>query len=199
LIICIRHAAVANPDGLVYARLPGFHLSERGRAEAAALGDALAFTGVSAVFASPLERAVETAEEIARQNRLAVTVDDRLLEWSFWVGWQGLPWARIRERDPAILDRYGADPGGAWPQDPLPSVGERVLQWAEDAAAAYPEGLVIGVSHEAPLVAALLMGSGRSLAEFHAVQLPHLTAVRLVPEPVEVIDLTAQIVERSAG
>jgi broad specificity phosphatase PhoE len=193
MIVGIRHAAVRNPDGVVYARLPGFHLSEEGAAEARSLGAVLRAAHVSAVYASPLERAVETAAALAEPHALEVQTDDRLLEWAFWQRWQGMPWDRIRERDPDLLDRYAHDPpsvsvdGG----DSLELVGDRVLSWADEAEGIHGAGLVLGVTHESPLVAALLRGSGRSLDDYHGVRLEHLATVRLSPRPAERVDLPA--------
>lgn len=88
----LRHGEVHNPDGVLYGRLPGYHLSERGHAMARAVADALAgepeTTGgparprhdVVAVIASPLQRAQETAVPIAAAFGLDVGVDERLIE-----------------------------------------------------------------------------------------------------------------------
>ena len=104
MVLGVRHAAVWNPEGVVYARLPGFHLSEPGRAEAEQLSQDLSSVGVASIQASPLERAVETARILAEPHGLDVVVDERLLEWSFWSHWKGLPWTRIRQRDPELLE-----------------------------------------------------------------------------------------------
>ena len=56
-----RHGEVDNPDRVVYADMPGFGLSDRGRAEAAAAAEHLARMGAEAIYASPLQRAQETA------------------------------------------------------------------------------------------------------------------------------------------
>ena len=76
----VRHGHVENPKAVIYGRLPGFHLSERGRNQAAAVAQRLADADVGAVWASPLERAQETAQPIAELHGIAVTTDDRLLE-----------------------------------------------------------------------------------------------------------------------
>jgi broad specificity phosphatase PhoE len=189
VIVGVRHAQVQNPDGVVYARLPGFHLSESGRADAKALADALASAPLRAVYASPLDRAMETAELLAAPHGLQVEPDERLLEWSFWVRWQGLPWNRIRQRDPELLREYAEDPAAASPDDSLADTGKRVLAWAEDADRTNPEGLAVGVTHEAPLVAAMILGGGGAMSGYHSVSLPHLAAVRLLPGPPELVDL----------
>jgi len=188
VIVGVRHAKVRNPDGLIYARLPGFVLSEDGRAEATELARLLAAAPIAAVWASPLERAQETAAILSAPHGLPVQTDDRLVEWSFWVRWQGMVWTRMRERAPQLLDVYADDPSAANPGDTLGDVGGRVLQWAAEAEAAAPSGLVVGVTHEAPLQAAYFVGSGRPLSEFHAIRLSHLGMVRLRPVPSEVID-----------
>ena len=64
----IRHGEVHNPDRVIYERLPGFHLSERGRRMAEATAHFLAANPktntIAAVYTSPLERTQETAEAI---------------------------------------------------------------------------------------------------------------------------------------
>ena len=76
----VRHGEVDNPKGLLYGRLPDYHLSERGRAQAQAVADWLAQRNVTHVVASPLERAQETAAPIAAHHGLPVNTDDELIE-----------------------------------------------------------------------------------------------------------------------
>ncbi len=76
----LRHGEVHNPQHVLYGRLPGYHLSENGRLMAAAAADFFAGRPVAAVFASPLERAQETAQPVAGRLGLAITTDDRLIE-----------------------------------------------------------------------------------------------------------------------
>ena len=186
----VRHAVVENPRSVVYARLPGFRLAEAGREETRNLAAALAAAPVKAVHASPLDRAVETAEILAEPHGLEVRLDERLLEWSFWMRWEGIPWDRISDRDPELLAAYADDPAAAHADDPLERVGARVLAWASEAEGeTQPGELALGVSHEAPLIAALLVGRGSGVGEYHSWNLPHLGAVRLRPGPPEVVDL----------
>lgn len=177
---------------MVYARLPGFPLAPEGREEAGRLAHALAGVPITAVHASPLERAVETAGILAAPHGLPVHADERLLEWSFWGHWEGMPWASIRDRDPQLLDQYGTDPEQACPEDPLSAAGRRVLDWAADVEPDEEDGgIVLGVTHEAPLIAALMLGRGQDLSAYRSTNIPHLGAVRLMPGPPERVDLQA--------
>ena len=76
----VRHGEVHNPSGILYGRLLGFHLSENGRNQAEVVAKALADADVTAVLASPLERAQETAAPIAALHGVQVHPDDGLLE-----------------------------------------------------------------------------------------------------------------------
>ena len=76
----VRHGEVENPKGIIYGRLPGFHLSERGERQAAAAATHLKDADVGAIWASPLERAQETAKHIADVHGIDITTDERLLE-----------------------------------------------------------------------------------------------------------------------
>ena len=76
----LRHGEVQNPHHVLYGRLPGYHLSANGRLMAAAAADYFDGRPVAAVFASPLERAQETAQPVAERLGLTITTDQRLIE-----------------------------------------------------------------------------------------------------------------------
>jgi broad specificity phosphatase PhoE len=76
----MRHGEVYNPGGILYGRLDGFALSEKGRAQAEAVADALADNDIVLVRSSPLQRAQETAAPIAARHGLAVETDPDLIE-----------------------------------------------------------------------------------------------------------------------
>lgn len=76
----MRHGEVENPSGVLYGRLPGYHLSELGRKMAERVGEHLAGRDITHVVSSPLERAQETAAPIAAPHGLEVASDARLIE-----------------------------------------------------------------------------------------------------------------------
>src|SRR5215510_8609717 len=57
----LRHGEVSNPRGVLYGRLPGYHLSPEGEHMAKAAAAFLAGRDVTLLLSSPLERALETA------------------------------------------------------------------------------------------------------------------------------------------
>lgn len=69
-------------------RTPGVHLNEVGRQQAAALGRRLAKVELQAIYASPLERTVETAQAIAQHQAVEVQTHEGLLEVDYgeWTG-----------------------------------------------------------------------------------------------------------------
>ncbi|MFT4201946.1 histidine phosphatase family protein [Gordonia sp. (in: high G+C Gram-positive bacteria)] len=80
IVHMMRHGEVFNPDGILYGRLPGFHLSDTGRAQAQAVADSLADHDIAAVFASPLQRAQETAAPLAQALGLEIVTNEDLIE-----------------------------------------------------------------------------------------------------------------------
>jgi len=80
IVHLLRHGKVENPRGVLYGRLPDFHLSGDGRAMAAAAADFFAGRPVVSLFASPLDRAVETATPVAERLGLPILTDARLIE-----------------------------------------------------------------------------------------------------------------------
>jgi broad specificity phosphatase PhoE len=76
----MRHGEVHNPEGVLYGRLDGFHLSDLGHEMARTVADHLADHDVTHVVASSLLRAQETATPIAEAHGLPITTDDRVIE-----------------------------------------------------------------------------------------------------------------------
>jgi broad specificity phosphatase PhoE len=76
----VRHGEVFNPRGVLYGRLPDYHLSDRGRQMAELVADHLAGRDIAAVVSSPLERAQETAAPIAQRHGLTPGTDADLIE-----------------------------------------------------------------------------------------------------------------------
>jgi len=76
----MRHGEVHNPDGVLYGRLDGYHLSDLGHEMARTVADHLADHDVTHVVASSLLRAQETATPVAEAHGVAITTDDRVIE-----------------------------------------------------------------------------------------------------------------------
>ena len=100
-IFLVRHCDVANPRGVLYGYLPGFGLSERGVAQAEALGRFLADRPIRVIRTSPLERARQTAAIIARDlGSPGVIEDEDLVEARFSLYLQGVAYAQVPWRRP---------------------------------------------------------------------------------------------------
>ena len=80
-VYLVRHGEVFNPNEVVYGRLPGFGLSENGKKQAAVLGNFLQSKSITAIYASPLTRAQETASFITKHfPNLKLLTDERIIE-----------------------------------------------------------------------------------------------------------------------
>jgi len=76
----LRHGEVHNPGKILYGRIPGFRLSAAGEAMAVAAAEALRGRDVTVLVSSPLERAQQTAQPIAKALNSTPRIDDRLIE-----------------------------------------------------------------------------------------------------------------------
>ena len=72
-------------------RLPGVHLNDRGREQAAAIATALGPLPLKAIYASPLERALETAQPLADSHKLKINQISDLMDIDIGK-WQGRSW-----------------------------------------------------------------------------------------------------------
>lgn len=134
-------------------------LNERGRLQSQMVAERLAADGYAGnvVYASPLSRASETAEAIARRvNAGAVHLEPDLAE--FHLGeWEGLSYDELR-LDRRLWDRMAEDPNFA------PPGGESAAQFAvrlvrvfQDIAGRHPGETVIVVSHGGAIATAIAM------------------------------------------
>lgn len=83
-VLLIRHGENEYvKKGRLAGRLPGVHLNEKGQAQAAGVAVALKGKKLKAVYASPLERTMETAQPIAEAQGLDVIPREGLLEVDF--------------------------------------------------------------------------------------------------------------------
>lgn len=76
----LRHGEVYNPQGVLYGRLPGYVLSELGHEMAQRAAAALASHDITAVIASPMERAQQTAQPIADAHGLPILTEPLIIE-----------------------------------------------------------------------------------------------------------------------
>jgi broad specificity phosphatase PhoE len=76
----LRHGEVHNPEGVLYGRRDGYHLSELGREMARRVGESLGERDIVHLRSSPLERAQETAAPLAAIRGLTPVLDPRVIE-----------------------------------------------------------------------------------------------------------------------
>src|SRR5258708_37099497 len=81
LLLLIRHGENEYvKTGKLAGRLPGIHLNEKGQKQAQALAEALKEIPIKAVYSSPLERAMETANPIAESHKLTIIQEPDLMD-----------------------------------------------------------------------------------------------------------------------
>lgn len=149
LVHLVRHGEVENPSSVSYGRLPGFRLSAEGREQVTTTARYLkAFGGrVELLMASPLERAVESAEIIeAHVGPLDARLDERLIEAGSWR--DGLPRA-LRPLDYAR--RYFERRAREQVETPE-TIARRMLDAVVDARRQIgDEAAAVLVSHQQPI------------------------------------------------
>lgn len=141
IVHLLRHGEVHNPDAILYGRIPGFRLSDNGRAQADIVAKALADADLTAVLASPLQRAQETAAPVAAGHGLEIVTDGRLIEAG-----NSFEGNRVAVGDGALrTPRYW------WRlRDPFrPSWGEPYLEIAQRMLAAVHHARERAAGHEA--------------------------------------------------
>jgi probable phosphoglycerate mutase len=181
--LLVRHAANNFLGRALAGRLPGVHLNDEGRCQAAALADRLAKETIHALYTSPQERAVETAAPLARRLGLEPHGDDGLAEVDFgsWAGktlaeLDALPgWRRFH-----ACRSCTCAPGG----ETMLECQARVVTFLGRLAAEHPNQTLALFSHADPIKAALCFYLGMPLDLCHRLEISpaSVSVVRVGPD-----------------
>jgi probable phosphoglycerate mutase len=146
LFLLVRHALTDVTGKRLSGSLPGFHLSAEGREQAERLGERLRPIRLTAIYSSPLERCVETAEALARGRNLQIRRLPDLDEVGYGQ-WSGRSltqlartslWKRLQQSPSSV--RF---PGG----ETLSEVQARAAAALEGIASRSPRGVIAVVTH----------------------------------------------------
>jgi broad specificity phosphatase PhoE len=160
----VRHGEVYNPDRVLYGRLPGFGLSPRGIEQAELAARYLAERDISYVVSSPLERAQQTAQPLARKLGLPVAVDERLIEAANYLEGKPVAGGRGLLADPSNWKYFHNPIRPSW-GEPYAEIAQRVLAATRAARDAADGHEAVCVSHQLPIWVARRYVQGQHL--FH--------------------------------
>jgi probable phosphoglycerate mutase len=169
LVLLVRHGQTATTGTLLPGRAAGLHLADAGRAQAERVAERIAeLKNVAAVYASPLERARETAAPIAAALQLKTRVDKGLLECDFgeWTGAELKTLMKLPEWK--AVQRYPSGfrfPGG----ESFTEMQVRMVSAIDRLRAAHPGAVVVAVSHADPIKAAVAHAMGTHLDLFQRI------------------------------
>ena len=161
LIHLVRHGEVFNPEGVLYGRLPEFHLSELGRRMAQEAADSMAGRPIVQVAASPLTRTVESAQPWLDEFHLALNIDDRLIEPSN--KFEGVNIRRAIRANPLLARRLINPWKPSWGERYV-SIAARMMAAVASAYTSVDHGEVVLVSHQLPIWMVARTVQGKPLA-----------------------------------
>ncbi len=169
LVVLVRHGQTGTTGQVLPGRAPGLHLADIGRSQAETAAKRLAeLPRVDAVYASPLERARETAAPIAAARGLKVKVERGLLECDFgdWTGQELKSLMKLPEW--STVQRYPS--GFRFPHgESFAEMQARMVGAIEKLRNAHPGGVVVAVSHADPIKAAVAHAMGTHLDLFQRI------------------------------
>lgn len=149
LLHFVRHGEVHNPDRILYGRLENFGLSDRGHQMAKRVADTLQVRPIVKVISSPLKRAQESAQPIAKALGLGIETDDRIIEAENVFEGTRLSVANVI-KNPRTWAHFRNPWQPSW-GEPYRLIAERMMAAAEDALHSVDEGEVVLVSHQLPI------------------------------------------------
>jgi broad specificity phosphatase PhoE len=146
----LRHGEVHNPEGILYGRMSGFHLSQLGRQMAERVAETIAGRDVVRVVSSPLERAQETAAPSADAHGLEIVTDERLIESGNVFEGQRFTLEDSILRRPQVWRHLWNPFTPSW-GEPYKDVVARMLSAVHDARIAATGHEALLVSHQLPI------------------------------------------------
>jgi broad specificity phosphatase PhoE len=179
-LVLVRHAETEeSARGRCYGRLD-VTLSPEGRAHAAALAEALGDLPLTALYTSPLARALDTARPIARVHGVEPLIHPGLAELDFG-DLEGAPYDRIAAEQPDLYRRWMESPARVrFPDgESLAELRERALAAVAEIRARHAGGTVAIVSHGGVLRVVLAGALGLGDGELFRIDQPY-GAVSLV-------------------
>lgn len=172
IFLLIRHGETDfNKKMLLPGHLPGIHLNKNGQRQAQVLAEALAAAPIKAIYSSPLERTLETAEPLARLLKLDIVPMPGLLEMDCGE-WQGLSVKKLRrqkvwqpvQRQPSLF-RF---PGG----ESIFDCQVRMVQTIDTLRTTHPPtDLIACFSHADPIKEAVAFYLGLPLDHYQRLTL----------------------------
>lgn len=157
----LRHGEVDNPTGVVYGRLPGFHLSELGTRMAQQMADYLSSFDIVTLRCSPMERAQETAAPVADALGLSISVDRRVIEGENYLeGNRFDGGSNSAFRNPRNWTFFRNPLRPSW-GEPYSEIASRMRAAMDEVAAAADGHDALIVSHQLPIWIARLAAEGR--------------------------------------
>lgn len=161
----VRHGHKASDPDVLTSRSAGIQLSPLGRRQAELLAARLSQLPIARLLSSPLERAVETAQPLARLTGLKIETDDAFHEMEFgaWTNRR----ASALELDPLWREFNTHRSSVRTPDgESMADVQRRFISGLHAIRDRIPEGNVVIVSHEDPIKSALLHFLNTSLDEW---------------------------------
>jgi broad specificity phosphatase PhoE len=188
----MRHGEVHNPTGVLYGRLPDFHLSDLGRQMAETVGAHLRDRDVSVVVASSLDRAQETATPIAAAHALSITTDDRVIEAGNYFEGKTFGVGDGSLRNPRHWSKLVNPFKPSW-GEPYQQIADRMLAAIADARGLARGHEAVIVSHQLPVWTVRSKLEGRHLwhdPRNRECSLASLTSLTFLGDQLESIEYT---------
>lgn len=150
IVHLLRHGEVFNPDGVLYGRRDGYHLSELGRRMADRVAGTLTERDVTHLRVSPLERAQETARPLAEARGLEIVTDERVIESTNVFEGKRFGQGDGALRSPSAWRHLWNPFTPSW-GEPYKQVAARMMTAVDDAREAARGHEAVIVSHQLPI------------------------------------------------
>jgi probable phosphoglycerate mutase len=195
--LLIRHGKTDDVSNALAGRIDS-PLNDQGRQQASLLADTLAHLPIQKILSSPLLRAQQTAQPLAKQLNLPVTIEKSFLQVSFG-DWEGVPfeeldlipaWKTFQQRPSEVTP-----PNGEAAANVRKRVHQALLSYAQKEP---PESVIAIFSHGSIIRHSVSAAIGLPLNQFNFLRIApaSITTIRIIDNVGKLIHLNQQVPTR---
>ncbi len=180
VVLFVRHGTTSTTGKILPGRTKGLHLDDNGHRRAKELAEKIKSSlPIAAIYASPLERTMETAAPMAEALSLPIRTEQRLLECDFgdWTGavlddLKRLPKWELLMKNPESF-RF---PGG----ESFVEMQERLGSFIGEAKNIHQGHIILAFTHADPIKVVIATAFGMPLGHLHKIAVSPTSASTVI-------------------
>ena len=180
VIYWVRHGQIGSNLAGIYSGRSEEPLTEIGQSQALEMAAQFNGKDIDSIYASPLRRTLQTAEQISLVSGKPVVAAEELIEIGMGP-WHGLQEKEVEEKFPEAWKTWNESPAdlNLEGRETLHDIANRVKKFIDEALDKHSKSSIVAVSHYGVMRVARLLNEGRDLNEYKSIKVPNCAIIPL--------------------